>query len=254
VNSDGFVLPAVLLLALSSAGQSSSDHVAEGDAAYAAFRAEAALKQFEAAIGAGASDPSLLVKASRTAVDIGEGLTDSDRQAASFRLGEQYARRAVEVAPRDAESQFALARALGRTALSVGVRTRVRYAVEVRDHALAALRLHPDHPGALHVMGMWNAEIMRLSGFERFLARTIMGGAVLKTASWSEAVRYLERAVEVDPDRLTHHLDLGLVYRDVGETSKAVTELGTVVNGPRSDVNDPLYKRQAQAALAKIKK
>ena len=99
---------------------------------------------------------------------------------------------------------------------------------------------------------MWNAEVMRLNGFEKFFAKNVLGGKVFGQANWKDAVSNLERAVQVDPDRLTHRLDLALIYRDIGEKAKAKEQLALVTSGKHTDVNDPLYKRQAEAALKKL--
>ncbi|HSA55888.1 MAG TPA: hypothetical protein VLE53_09295 [Gemmatimonadaceae bacterium] len=234
--------------------QSASDHIALGDSAHAEFRGEEALRHYEAATALDSGSAEAWGKASRTAVDLGETQEDKARQRELFRQGERFARRAVALDSASAENQFHLARALGRTALSVGVRERVRYAVEIRERALAALALDENHPGALHVLGMWNAEVMRLSGFERFFARNFLGGGVFGKASWKDAVSYLERAVAVDPERLVHRIDLAGIYGDVGEKAKAREQFEFVVSAPRrTDINDPLYKKQAESALARWK-
>ena len=49
----------------------------------------------------------------------------------------------------------------------MGTRDQIKYAGEVREQALEALKFNPKHPGALHVMGVWNAEVMRLNGISR---------------------------------------------------------------------------------------
>ena len=232
--------------------QSAAEHVALGDQERAAFHPDAALKHYDAALALDAADATLLTKASGSAVDLGEQEGDKERKAALFRRGAELARRAVAANPGNAEAHFALARALGRAALNVGTRDRVKYAVEIREQALAALKIDPNHPGALHVLGMWNAEVMRLNGFEKFFAKNVLGGKVFGQANWKDAVSNLERAVQVDPDRLTHRLDLALIYRDIGEKAKAREQLDLVVSGKQTDVNDPMYKRQAEAALKKL--
>jgi tetratricopeptide (TPR) repeat protein len=248
----------VIVCALAGRAQtptsSSAEHIAQGDSAHAAFDPAAALEHFKAAIQVDSTNADALGKASRSAIDLSEGETDKTKRNQLFRLGESYARRAVASNPRDPELQFHLARALGRAALAVGVRDRVKYAVEIRSTALEALKLDSLHPGALHVIAMWNAEVMRLSGFERFMAKNLLGGRVFKEANWNDAVRYLERAVEVDPERLSHRLDLGMIYADVGQKAKAREMLQWVVNAEkRTDFNDPRYKRDAEAALGKLK-
>jgi tetratricopeptide (TPR) repeat protein len=132
------------------------------------------------------------------------------------------------------------------------VRERVKYAKDVRKEALLALAADPRHAGALHVLGVWNAEVMRLNGMERFFAKNVLGGKVFGTASWKDAISYMEQAVAADPQRLTHHLDLAKIYRDVGNKAKAREHFEIVVNGTATDFNDPAYKREAEAALKKL--
>jgi tetratricopeptide (TPR) repeat protein len=246
---------ATLLVTAPVAAQPSvEDLVARGDSAQDAFRPADALRLYQEALALDSSRASVLGRASRSAVDLAEGEGDAARRRDHFQLGERYARRAVALDSLDAETQFHLARALGRAALSVGVRERVRYAVEVRERGRTALRLRADHPGALHVLGVWNAEVKRLNGFEKFFAQNFLGGRIFGEATWQEAVAYLERAVAVDPGRLTHHLALGMIYADIGEKAKAREQLRHVVDAPvQTDVNDPLYKRQAAEALRRLR-
>jgi FimV-like protein len=80
-----------------------------------------------------------------------------------------------------------------------------------------------------------------------------MGGGVLGTANWKDAVSYMERAVAVDPDRLTHRLDLAKIYMDVKDKTKAREQLEHIIAATgQSDVNDPVYKREAKALLEKL--
>lgn len=241
-------------LATPAVAQDVASLVARGDSAYAMFNAEEALTQYERALAIDSLSADALGKASRTAVDIGESLNDAARQKELFRTGERYARLAVRTDSANAENWFHLARALGRTALSVGVRDRVRYAVEIRRCAERSLAINPDHPGALHVLGMWNAEVKRLSGFELFFARRFLGGNVLGQANWKDAVSYMERAVSVDPQRVAHKLDLAGVYGDTGEKQKARAAYEAVIaSTERVDFNDPLYKKQAEERLKKLR-
>ena len=129
----------------------------------------------------------------------------------------------------------------------------MKFGTAVHDEAMAALRLDPNHPGALHVMGVWNAEIMRLNGIQRFFAKNVLGGGVFGEASWDKAVSYMERSVAADPDRIVHHLDLGKIYADVGDKAKARAQLELAARGRRIDFNDPAYQREAQAVLEKLR-
>lgn len=247
------VFASLILVHATASAQSVTEQIAMGDSAHTALQPVAALAHYEAAIAADSANADALGKASRTVVDIGEQEADDGRRKALYRKGVDYARRAVAAAPNDAEPHFHLARALGRLALSVGIRERVRFANEIYDQGMEALRLNPDHPGALHVLGVWNAEVMRISGIERFFARNVLGGSRFGEASWDKAISYMERAVEVDPERLTHQLDLAKIYADRKQNDKARNMFERVIAGEVSDYNDPVYKRDAEAALRKLK-
>jgi len=125
----------------------------------------------------------------------------------------------------------------------------VKYASDVRNHALECLKLNPKHAGCLHVMGMWNAEVMRLNGFTRMIAKNFLGGKVFSSASWEEAKRYMEESVAADPERITHHVDLAGVYRDTGDKAKARAEWQAVMKLPNRDYNDRYYKGEADSGL-----
>lgn len=247
------LIAASALIAGVASAQSPAEHIAIADSLYAEFKPEEAIPHYLAAIGPDSSNYEALWKAARANVDLAEAERDEGRRNQVSVAAERLARRAIKVNPDDAEAHFHLARALGRRALSVGVRDRVKFATEVRAEALEALRLDPNHPGALHVMGVWNAEVMRLNGIQRFFAKNVLGGGVFGEASWDKAISYMERAVGVDPDRIVHHLDLGKIYADVGDKAKARAQFELVVNGRRIDYNDPAYKREAQALLDKMK-
>jgi Flp pilus assembly protein TadD len=76
---------------------------------------------------------------------------------------------------------------------------------------------------------------------------------VFNTASWSEAVRYLEQAVAIEPNRLVHHLDLARIYRDVGRKADARTAYAAALRAPIFDANDPVYRQSADDELRALR-
>ena len=251
-----FVLSAAaLLLGRVALAQTAAEHIAAGDKEHAALNLNAALKHYEEAIAVDPKNTDALNKAAYDAVDLGEFEPDKDKRKEYFAQGERFARRAVAADSTNAEGHFALARALGRVALTLGAHDRVKYGKEVRAQALEALEYDSLHAGALHVMGRWNAEIMRLSGFSRFFAKTFLGGGIFDRASWDSAVYYMEKSVAADPKRIVHKLDLAEIYRDrnqPGDREKAREEFQAVIDGPITEYNDKFYKKQAAKELAKL--
>jgi len=76
---------------------------------------------------------------------------------------------------------------------------------------------------------------------------------VLGQASWDNAQRYLERAVSIEPERITHRLDLAAVYKDRDESAKAREQYEAIAKLPLSDYNDPRYKQLAEERLRDLR-
>ena len=214
------------------------------------MNASGALNYYESAVRADSRNAEALWRAANEATDLGE--FDDARRDSLYRLAEDFGRRAVLADGRSPMAHFALAKALGRRALSLGVRDRVKYAEVVRTEALEALRLDSLNAGALHVLGMWHAEIMRLIGIERFFARKVLGGKTVSEARWGEATRLLEMAVELEPDKIVHRLALGDVYAERGLKPQARAAYETALGLKPIEYNDLRYRRVVETRLSSV--
>jgi tetratricopeptide (TPR) repeat protein len=244
-----------LLVAATPAGTGPSPgEVALGDEAYARFDNEAALGHYRRAVEADPSDDEAAWRLALAHADVGKALEAGDREEAEehYRQGEKNARQAIAANPDSANAHFVLAVCLGRRALLEGGKTRIRLSKEVKEEAERAIELDPQHDGAYHVLGRWNAEIMRLSGMSRFFARQFLGAGIFSKASWDGAITNLERAVEIDPRRIVHRLDLARVYVDRKRYGDARRELETLDTLPIRDFNDPRYQAEGAALLRRI--
>jgi tetratricopeptide (TPR) repeat protein len=244
---------AIVTLPGRATAQSTAEHIALGDRDHAAMNAPGALQHYEAAIQADPKSYEALWKATREAVDVGEFNPSPEERDRLYSQAELYARRAVEANPGDAEGHFHLSRALGRKALSLGKRDQVKYAGDVRTQALAALNINPKHPGALHVMGMWNYNVMRLSGMTRFMAKTFLGGKVFDSANWDDAQRYMEQSVAEEPNRLVHHLDLARVYAARNDKDRARAQYEATIRGTPTEYNDKHFQQEAASEINDVR-
>lgn len=251
MNMRPVLIAATIVLSAPLSAQTAAEHIVVGDRAHGAMDASAALAHYEAAIQVDANNAEALWRASREAVDLGE--FDDARRDSLYQLGEQYARRAVQANPSSSMAHFALAKAIGRRALSMGSRDRVKFAGVVRQEALEALRLDSLNAGALHIMGRWHANIMRLSGMSRFIARNLLGGRIFSEANWRDATAYLERAAALEPDRVVHKLELASVYADNDNTAKARETYQAALQLKPVEYNDRRYLEQAQRQLDALK-
>jgi tetratricopeptide (TPR) repeat protein len=229
--------------------------IAQGVAAFSARQPDLALRHFEAALAVDSTSYEANWRAALALITLGLETPDSvkspERDSLFFRA-ERDARRAVAADSLGADGHFLLARALGQTALTKGKQERIRLAGEIRQEAVRAIQLNPRHDGAYHVLGRWNAEVMRQSGFSRFFARSFLGGGALGQASWDSAITNLEHAVQLDSTRITHRLDLARIFIDRKRYSDARAQLEAVQKLPVRDFEDPRYKQDAAALLRKI--
>jgi len=246
----------LLVLAVAAAarlsGQSAQEHLALGDRDYADGQLSSSLTHYLAALVSEPRRYDALWKASRSEIDLAESLPKGAGADSALNAGREHAERAVAANSQDAQGHFSLARAVGRKALSVGTMDRIRYSKIVRAEALEALKYDSLHPGTLHVLGMWNAEVMRVNGLARVFAKSFLGADVFALANWGDAQRYLEKAAAVDPDRLVHRLDLAGVCADRGDKAKARELYEGVIRAKPREFNDPKFQRLAAERLKKL--
>jgi len=216
------------------------------------------LRHYQAALAVDSLSYEANWKAARAIADVAKQIQGNDdslkhRRDSLYAVGRVYAERAVRADSTQADGHYAVAMVLGRLSRTKGSKERVKYAKIIYDEATRALQIKPNHNFAHHVLGAWNAEVERLSGFQRFFAKALFGGGFMSKANWDDAVAHLERAVAIRPDWIFHRLELAQIYTDVGAYSKAREQLMAIPALPTQDVLDPQYRREAAALLEKIK-
>jgi len=257
------VLRSIAIIAVLSAAavalraQGPADHVAMGKAANEAHDPATALLHFQAALKQDSANYDANWRGALTLLDLGDLTPDSaakSRRDSLYALAERYASRAVAADSMGADGHFALAATTGKASLTLGRDARIRKAGIIRREAIRAIELNPKHDGAYHIMGRWNAEIMRISGISRFVARNFLGADVFKQASWKNAVANMQKAVALDPGRIQHHLELARIYADRKREADAATQLRLVQSLPVRETTDSLLKQQGAALSRKLAK
>jgi tetratricopeptide (TPR) repeat protein len=258
-------LLALIVLSVPATAQSTAaEHLALGDSARAALRSEQALRHYQAAIEAieravGSRDPRYSEaqwKAAREISDVAKQLLGDSlkqRRDSLYSLGRTWAEGAIRADSTDADAHFALALVLGRLSRTRGGKERVRFAKIIYGEAVRAVQLDPRHDGAYHILGIWNAEVKRLSSITRFFAKTLFGAGFMDRAAWDSAVVNMERAVTLNPRHVYHRLELAGVYLDVAQPAKAIDQLHAIEGLPVGDPMDRHYQRLAAAALADLR-
>ncbi len=249
------------------------EHIAMGDSARAALHSEQALRHYEAAVtaiqqaigtqleavaGIHPTNPlycEAYWKAAREISDVAKQLMGDSlkqRRDSLYSLGRTWAEASIRADSSVANAHFALALVLGRLSRTRGGKERVRFAKIIYDEAARAVQLDPRHDGAYHILGIWHAEVKRLSGFTRFFAKTLFGAGFMDRATWDSAVTNMEHAVTLNPQHVYHRLELAGVYLDIEQPAKATDQLQAIAGLPVGDPMDPYYKRIAVDALADL--
>jgi tetratricopeptide (TPR) repeat protein len=255
LRAAGHLTLLTLVLAAPLQGQQAEESIRQAVEAQQARAPATALAYLEVALAIEPENYEANWRAAEVLMDIGKQTPDSvksPQRDSIYARAERLARVAVAADSTGADGYYALAAAIGRASLTKSSKERVRRAAEIRSAALKAIELNPDHDKAYHVMSRWNAEIMRLSGFQRFFAKTFLGGKIFNAASWDSAVVYMDKALAVAPQNIYHHLDLAEVYIDRGRYSEARTHLNQISDLPVVDVMDPAYKARAASLLTRI--
>ena len=120
---------------------------------------------------------------------------------------------------------------------------RARLEAEAIAHLETALRVHPRYERALEMLsvaqGRHGDADASLAALERLFAVNPRRGKVAFNAGTTilehhpersaDAVRYLERAVQIDPDDADAHANLGVAYYQTGDVARAIASFERAV-------------------------
>ncbi|NIR53179.1 hypothetical protein GWO43_31445 [candidate division KSB1 bacterium] len=226
------------------------DHLSQGDEFAAQFDHQKALEEYKKAFDADTSNCTALWKIAEAYVNLGEE-ADEKVKRQYFYLAERWAQKAVALCPHTANAHFMLAVATGRVALYEGGKAKIERSKEVKTLAEKTLELDPDHHGAYHVLGRWHFELASLSWFLKTAAKIIYGG-VPPGASYEKAVANLKKAIEISPQWINHHKQLGLVYMKMAKWDRARKEFQRVLELPVADHQDEAHKEDCRKLLEEI--
>lgn len=252
------LIPFLAVRLVAAQTQSVASEIARGDSFHVALQPDKALVHYRAALALDSANYGALWKASRATVDVAKQL-EGDASALKRRRDSLYvqaralAEAAVRANPNGAQGHSMIAQSLGRLSRTRGGKERVRFAKIIYDEAQRAIALDSTDDLAYHVLGAWHAEVKRLSGLQRFFAKTLFGAGFMDIANWNDAQRYLQHAVALNPRHIFHRLELAEIYVDVGKYSLAREQLRALHDLPIADVLDHAYKTRAATLLDDIK-
>ena len=213
---------------------------------------DAATPLYRRAHGAAPGSYDAAWKLARALTDAATIRTSASEQKRLCEEAAPLARAAVALDPAGAEGHTYLALALGRLALTVGGRDKVRLAREVDVEARKALALDPNEDVAHDVLGVWNREMVELPGVLRMFASMFYGR--LPEASMDSALTHLRAAVALQPRAIAHLVELGTTLADERRDREAAALLERALALPTGWVGDDVYRARARKTLAAVRR
>jgi len=192
-------------------------------------------------------DAASLARLSRSWADAVDTAPDRAAAKKAARRALDLAQEAVKADHRSAQAHLALAIAQGKWTDFVDAKSKLALSRQIRSEAERAIALDSKLDLAYHVLGRWHLEVANVNPFLRFGARMTVGE--LPPASLEEAVRNLEKAVELSPKTILHHQHLARAYQAQGRRSDAARQWRLVLELPATEREDEAAKSQARAAL-----
>jgi tetratricopeptide (TPR) repeat protein len=252
-----FAFAVAALLAGPALAQTAAEHIAQGDAAYAAFDDAKALEHYQGALKLEPANYEALWKASRAMVDMADVIpaTDKDvktRQQKLYTDATALARKAVAANPNDTWGHFQLAAANGKRLLMLGTKEQINASKEVKAEIDKAIELDPTNHLAYHALGRWHRRISEISGAKRFFGSIIYGS--IPKGSYEDSEKNLRKAIELHPEFVNHYLELGLTLLALKKSDEAAQCFQKAIDLPKTTSKDEVLKAQAKAELDKLKK
>src|SRR5208337_1627966 len=183
--------------------------IAEGDASAGKFQAADALKFYLPAEKLEPNNVRLLVRISREYRHLMSDATNPEQKLSLGSTAVDYAKRAVALEPNDAEAQLAVAVSYGKMEPLEGNREKIEASRIIKDAADKAIKLDPSSDLGWHVLGRWHMALADVPAYERALAQLAYGN--LPESTYADAARCFEKAIELNPNRLMHYIELGRV-------------------------------------------
>ena len=241
-----FLISAVLILITvpPCAGQETTALLADGDSLYALNNYGESIRLYRQACAIDSAKAESFWKLSRSLNLLGE-TTPKDSQLVIFEESRDAANHSIMLDENNAEAHFQLARALGKIALFKGIFKSASLAKQVRNECLRALELDSLHDGAWHILGRWNREVGRKPKF----LRVPMG---LGAANKEDALAFMQKAIELNPEYVNHHLEMGINYMTYNKDDEARAEFERCLQLESQRPLDEKYKGEAKKYLAEL--
>jgi tetratricopeptide (TPR) repeat protein len=231
-------------------GENAEALMAKGDEFDKRLQAKEALEDYLPANKLEPNNVDLLVRIARQYRHL---MSDTTSKKEKLRLGYislEFASRAATLAPNNAEAQLSPAISLGKMLPSMGSRDQFNASPRIKAAVDRAIHLDPTNDNAWHILGRWNRVLANVSVAKRVLAKALYGELPVTTNE--EAEKCLLKAIEINPNRLMHYIELGRIYAAMGRKDEARKFIKKGLAMPNKEKDDPEMREIGQQTLQKL--
>jgi tetratricopeptide (TPR) repeat protein len=224
--------------------------IAKGDSYYGNLQAADALKYYLPAEKFEPNNVRLLVRISREYRHLMSDATEPQEKLSLGATAVGYAKRAASLQPDDPDAQLAVAISYGKMQPLEGNREKFEASRIIKAAADKAVKLDPRSDIGWHILGRWHMALADVNLFQRALAQVAFGK--LPDSTFEEAAQCFEKAIELNPNRLMHYIELGCAYAHMGRTEDARNLINKGLAMRDTEKDDSETKRQGREILANL--
>ncbi len=180
-------------------------------------------------------------------------MQDASGANEKLRLGniaKEYAKRSIALAPSDPETHLSMAICHVKMVPILGNKEKMESSREIKASVDKALALNPKSDLGWHILGCWHQRLADINAMKRAIAMLVYGS--LPEASNEEAVKCLQKAMALNPDRLIHHIELGRTYAQMGKAEDAKKHIEKGLSMPNVGKDDPEAKQRGRETLKEL--
>ncbi len=228
--------------------------LAEGDALYKTWDHQAALDVYLAADKIYPDNYDLTWRIARQYTELGQEVSNKEKteKESTYQTAMDFARKAVELNPDGVDGHLRVAIAAGRLGLFKGGKELINLSKDVKGHADKAVELDPNNHIGHYLLGRWNRKIANLGFMKKTIVKIVYGG--FPPASNETCVEQFKKTIELKPDFVEAHLELGRTYaKRMKMYAEARAEYQEVLDLPNIEEDDAKFKAEAKELMDKIK-
>ena len=234
-----------------NSGIEAEPYFSEGDAHLFGGAMEDARKIYEFILSEDPDSYGALWRLSRFYISSGMAAEKTKDKKEEWKKAAEYARRAIEVKPAEAEGHLYLAIATGKIALYSSAGDKVKASWEIKEEAEKAMQLDPAQDKAYLTLGAWHRNVATATSMERQLAKMFFGE--LPEASLEESLRLLQKSIGLGGNSVRNYYELALTYEAMGDYESARKEYAKALSARSVYPEDGELKERVKNTLRKSK-